>query len=263
MKNRFALLLRYLKFFLRAKNEYSIHSPFVYKIYNEVLKSGGKSQTNVSCLQVEAVVKELYRDKTPVNTADTGCPGRQGKRKTVGSLAASLSQTKKSGRLLSRLVKYFMPLNIIELGTGAGVGSLYLASADVRIPVYSIEGNPQMAQISSRLIHQSRLSNVSLRKGMFDDVLPVILKETEAVGLMFIDGDHNSQSLIRYYSMIKPFLNKDSIIVLHDIYWSDDMLNGWKTLIAAPEVRVSVDVFHFGILFFDDSLAKQHFMLRI
>ena len=140
---------------------------------------------------------------------------------------------------------------------------LFRSAASEDAQIFSIEGNSVMANIARGLIMQSGFPNITIYDGLFDDVLPEILKNLNELQVVFIDGDHKSESLFRYYDMISPFLKENSVVVLHDIYWSADMQKAWKTLIARPEVSISVDIFHFGMLFYHKGTEKQHFVLRV
>ena len=54
-----------------------------------------------------------------------------------------------------------------------------------------------------------------------------------------------------------------SIILIPDIHQSPQRHQRWKALIAAPEVTVSLDLFHLGLVCSRKEQAKQHFTLRV
>jgi predicted O-methyltransferase YrrM len=263
MIEKFLIGLRYIRFILKARSVFRIHSPFVYSLYSEVLMKRPHFGDNSAIKRVEELVEKLYSCREPLSLRDVGEKSRAGRKATVGNRAKSLSQSERGGRMLFSYIKKFTPVSVLELGTGAGVSALYMAAADESVQISTIEGNSVMAEISEKLIKQSGFSNISVHKGMFDQVLPDVLINLNQVHTVFIDGDHRSESLFRYYEIIRPYLTDDSVVVLHDIYWSADMQKAWKTLIARPEVSISVDVFHFGFLFFSKGIQKQNFMLKI
>jgi predicted O-methyltransferase YrrM len=262
MIRMFVMVFRYIKFRFSAKNRFSLHSPFVYNLYNNVFVDKNDAQ-NHDFEKIHLLCRQLFSDNTPMRTDDIGEKSKAGKSHTIGKKARTISQPGKGGRVLYRLVKEFHPLSIIELGTGAGVGTLYLASVYKEIPVFTIEGNSIIFDIANKLISQSRLNNIKQYKGLFREVLPSVLQARKQVDMVFIDGDHKKDSVLEYFGMLKPFLNADSIVVLHDIYWSKDMLSAWNELVRDTTVVVSVDVFHFGILFFNPAISKQHHRIRI
>ena len=50
--------------------------------------------------------------------------------------------------------------------------------------------------------------------------------------------------------------------IMDDIYWSRDMHKAWKEIISWPEVRVSVDLFHMGILLLRRDLHKREIKIK-
>lgn len=56
---------------------------------------------------------------------------------------------------------------------------------------------------------------------------------------------------------------EDSIILIKAPHSSPQSVAHWKALCARPEVTLSLDLYHVGLLFFRrEFLAKQHFILK-
>ncbi len=264
MNEKIKIILRYIRFRLSAGKAYSIHSPFVYKLYSDVFQNKNKLLPADVKKKIASIRKELYQKNENLKLFQLGGKNRKvHEHSTAGKYIQSVSVSSTEGSLLYGLVQYFKPTNVIELGTGAGIGSMYMTSADENIPLYTIEGNADMYSIASDIFKKYRYFNIHIQHGTFDEALPSTLKRAGSAQMVFIDGDHTSHGLFRYYNQIRPFLTKTSILILHDIYWSDDMQMAWKKMISLPDVTVSIDVFYFGILFFRSDIAKQHFKLKI
>lgn len=262
MIEKLKLIFRYIKFRISAGNAYSIHSPFVYELYSEVLQEKKIPEFTHLEEKISAIRRDLYKRKDKIYLKQKNGKVHKEKYPESGKYIRSISLSSKEGRILTRLIAKFQPEHIVEMGTGAGIGTLYLASANSSVPVYTIEGNPDIANTASEVFEKHNYDNISLNKGTFDQKLPEILKKLNHASIIFIDGDHRSEALLRYFNIIKPFLNKHSVLILHDIYWSEDMQKAWKTILSFPEISLSVDVFYFGILFFNE-IPKQNFKLRI
>jgi len=106
------------------------------------------------------------------------------------------------------------------------------------------------------------LDNIKPICGIFETELPHLAQELNSFDFVFIDGDHNGTKLLEYFDVILPKLTSNSIVVVDDIRWSQDMEDAWKEMKANRRVSVSLDLFRCGILFFRQGIAKQHFMLR-
>ncbi|MFY8189892.1 MAG: class I SAM-dependent methyltransferase, partial [Bacteroidia bacterium] len=92
---------------------------------------------------------------------------------------------------------------------------------------------------------------------------PDILQKLQSIDLLFIDGNHSYEATLRYFNLCKPYLHNDSLLIFDDIYWSKGMTNAWEEIKADPMVKVSVDLFFIGLVFFRKEQVKENFKLRI
>ena len=60
-------------------------------------------------------------------------------------MAGSSLKPKKYAQLLFRMVKYYKPQTILELGTSFGITSAYLASGNDNSVLHTCEGSPAIA----------------------------------------------------------------------------------------------------------------------
>jgi len=58
-------------------------------------------------------------------------------------------------------------------------------------------------------------------------------------------------------------LHNDSLILINTIYSDKKKWKQWKNLIELPEITVSMDLYHCGILFIRREQVKEHFTIRI
>jgi hypothetical protein len=66
---------------------------------------------------------------------------------------------------------------------------------------------------------------------------------------------------MKYAEMILQKCNEDSIIILDDIYWSKEMTNAWNELKNDKRFSISLDYYHFGVLFLLKRMTKEDFQL--
>jgi hypothetical protein len=59
-----------------------------------------------------------------------------------------------------------------------------------------------------------------------------------------------------------PHVHDKSALLIKNIYRTKESYQAWKQLIAQPEVRVSFDLYDFGICFFEKRLNKEHFVIN-
>ena len=105
------------------------------------------------------------------------------------------------------------------------------------------------------------IENVQLVNNLFDKVLEPTLLEMGRVDFAFVDGNHQKQSTLNYYETIAPRMSEKGVMVFDDIHWSKGMEEAWCAIIDREEVTLSLDLFGFGVVFFDSGFTKQNFIL--
>ena len=264
MYSKFTLLTKYIKYQLSASNGkgHGTHSPFVYDFIRNVLND--KSQF-LYYETIEAVRDKLLRDNRVIEVADLGAGSSviPTKMRKVKDIAASSPKNKKFAQLLFRIVRYYKPSTVIELGTSLGITSCYLSTGNPYDKVYTIEGSEKIAEIARDSLHSINAFNIDVITGNFDDQLPIILSLVKTTGMVFIDGNHRLEPTLRYFHMLLEKANEKSILIFDDIHWSAEMESAWEQIKQHPQVILTVDLFFIGIVFFNkDIKAKQHFTLR-
>jgi hypothetical protein len=65
---------------------------------------------------------------------------------------------------------------------------------------------------------------------------------------------------MRYFDLISKRVKEKSIVVIDDIHHSPEMNKAWNEICKHELVYGSIDLFRCGVLFFEPSLGKQHFV---
>jgi predicted O-methyltransferase YrrM len=256
-------LKKYLKFRTKSKSRggHGIHSPFVYDLYTKCIDTHEHSEY---FRKIESLKKLLRRDHSSLQPTNFGAGSKSiaNPNITIGKIAKQSSVSHFQGRLIYRLVKYFKPKNIIELGTSLGISTAYLSAGNSDSKVFSIEGDNAFAELAKKNLNKLGLNNVTVINGDFDSHLPEILSKMERVGLVFIDGNHTEEATIRYFQMLSKVADNDTLIIFDDIRWSIGMENAWNNICSDLNVSISIDLFNCGLVFFRKGVVKQHFNLR-
>lgn len=149
---------------------------------------------------------------------------------------------------------------ILELGTNLGVSGQYLLQAIADQPkasLISLEGIKRMCELAhERFYELDTKANFRVIHGTFDQSLEKIEKENKTFDFVFLDGDHQYDSTIKYVNWIIKQAKPNCVIVLDDIYWSPDMKSAWNTIRKHPDINLSVDLFKLGIVCIGQSKNK-------
>jgi predicted O-methyltransferase YrrM len=151
---------------------------------------------------------------------------------------------------------------VLELGTGLGVSTLFLAAGSPGTPLHTIEGNRARADFSSELFKRSGLSAVKVHVGEMEQKLDELSSLARGRLLAFVDGNHRYGPTIGYIRWIIDRAGEEAVVILDDIYWSKDMYKAWKEIISWREVRVCIDLFHMGILLLRMDLHKEEVKVK-
>jgi predicted O-methyltransferase YrrM len=258
MKNIF-LHINYLGYLLRAKGAHRIHSPFVYELYWKVIK---ESPDYYDFPPIEHLRNRLLQSNEVIETVDFGA-GRKGKlNKKVKEISRKSAIPAKEGRLLFRLVNFAQPRNMIEMGTSLGISTLYQQKACPEAEMITMEGSPgtsAYAGINFRIMKADSIKRVI---GDFAETLPEVIKNLSFADYVFFDGNHRKEATMEYFNKFLPLVSEKSVFVFDDIRWSKGMHEAWKEIIQEPKATVTVDLFSFGLVFFNPTQVKEHFVLR-
>lgn len=255
--------IKYLKYILlsRHRKGHGIHSPFVFDIVSRIFRN--KIDPEVVSY-IEEVRKRMISDRRiiPVNDLGAGSEKMKSKFRKVSDIAKYSSVSGKYGVLLSNLATEFGAPLIVELGTSLGISTMYLASTCTGTEVKTIEGSPSVSEIATENFKDSGNKNIEVLTGSFDAVLPVILKSTIKPGLVFIDGNHRKEPVMNYFTQIAEISGSKTVIIIDDIYYSEEMEDAWKQIKRFDKVTVTIDIFRMGIVFFREGISHNDYIIR-
>ncbi len=252
--------IQYLQHLWAAQGKYYLHSPFVYALSEAVIYD---KRQYYAFKDIEILRSKLLQSDQIIRVTDYGAGSKvmPSNERAIKQITRYASATPKKGQLLFRLVNYFKPQSILELGTSVGIGSLYLAWANRQAQMHSIEGCPQTAQVAQHNLKLLMVDNVQVHTGKFEEVLPKLLPTIAPLDLIFLDGNHQKQATLDYFQQCIPYMNENTVVVLDDIYWSEEMTAAWEAIQTHPDVTISIDLFKMGLVFFRKGQAKQDFKL--
>ncbi|UTW61054.1 class I SAM-dependent methyltransferase [bacterium SCSIO 12741] len=255
-------VIQYLRYRSRAGNAHGLHSPFVYRFYQDVWTD--KTPFYIFPI-IERERNRLLGSETPIPQVDHGAGSSvstAGSR-TVGDVVRISSSPAWKGQFLFKLANFCASRHMLELGTCLGLATSYLASVSKSARVTTLEGNPHQVKVAQRLFDRLKLKNISLIEGQFKDTLePLLGNLSLPLDLVFLDGNHQYQPTMDYLNTILPFMGEEGVLVFDDIYWSAEMGRAWKEIVEDERFPVTVDLYHLGIVFLGIKCPKQHFVLK-
>jgi predicted O-methyltransferase YrrM len=245
----------------QARTAYSLHSPFVYQLYTELIRT---DKAYYAFSTIEAFRQYLLENTQVIEVQDFGAGSRTLKtnQRKISDIAHTSLATPRTGQLLFKLVNHFQPKTLIELGTSLGISSLYLALPRPEADLHTFEGCPNIARIAQTQFDALHIENIHIHIGNIADRLPTVLSALSAVDFAYLDANHRYEPTIQYFEALLPKFTKESVLILDDIHWSAEMEQAWKTIKQHPQVTLTIDLFRLGLVFFREGQEKQDFVLR-
>ena len=253
----------YLKFLFHSKNEHGVHSPFVFDLVTKCFYD------NTKYLEYETLKsyrKSLLENKNTIEVTDFGAGSRVFKSNTreISKIAQTAGITPKNAELLFRIVRYFQPKSILEIGTSLGLATSALSLGTEKAKIITLEGCPntqKQAQIQLQG-QNSNFQNVEFVNTEFSSYFKVIHPSPNTHQLIYFDGNHSKKATLDYFEALLPTISNDSVWIFDDIHWSADMEEAWEIIKNHPKVSVTIDTFQWGIVFFRSEQEKEHFIIN-
>ncbi len=264
MYSSLRLAKKYLSYYINSKNGkgHGIHSPFVFDFVINVLND----KKRYDCFdKIEPLRKQLLKNNKTIEVEDLGAGSAiiSTKKRKINAIARSSLKNKKFAILLFRIVKYYKPETIIELGTSFGITSCYMACANKNSVIFTFEGSKEIGKIAEDNFKKAGFENINLIEGNFNKTLPDVLNKIKNIDMVFLDGNHRKEATLAYFFEFLKKSASHSIFIFDDIHWSAEMEQAWKQIQEHDSVTLTVDLFFIGIVFFNpDFKVKQHFAIR-
>ena len=160
-----------------------------------------------------------------------------------------------------RLIKYFGPNSILELGTSLGIGTKSMSLGNPETLITTVEGCPNISNFAKEQFDNENLSNIKVINSDFEKALKSLNQIT--FDFVFFDGNHEKEATLSYFETLLPKVHNDTVFIFDDIHWSKGMTEAWENIKQHPRVTVTINTFFWGIVFFRKEQEKEHFTIRV
>jgi len=265
---------------------YGVHSPFVFDLITNVIEE----QMPYYCYeQLHTVRLQLLQDKRkitvrnrtisekkPTAGLETSTPTTvRNRTMTIKKAINRYCFTEPEDRLLFRLANYFQPKTIFIAGSHFGLTPLYLTAYSKDTTCIVIESEPSIAAIAQEYIKKYAAASI---------VFPVVEdKHFESPGRLdfivwshsftsfpihnptnnatlpqsdFIPSFDEALSLVNFDRFLS-YINDESVMVISGIHASSNDRKVWNAICVHPKVTVTIDLYRFGIVFFNPKYHQQ------
>lgn len=254
----FHKVFSFISYLLRSFHLHGIHSPFVFNLQHDVIRS---NERYYAFDEIESIRAKLLLTTKEIEVVDFGAGSTYTKSntRTIQSIAKQASKKPKHAQLLFRIAYHFQPKTILELGTSLGLTTAYLGKACPNAKIITLEGSDSIAKVARVNHNKLNIHNIKLLVGEFSQHLDSAIEDLQTIDFAYVDGNHKKEPTLAYFEKLLLHKNENSIFVFDDIYWSKEMTAAWNEIKKHKAVRQTVDLYEFGLVFFKNDQEREHF----
>jgi len=244
-----------LHFYFQADTYYRVHSPFVFQLLFSTIED---DRHFYIFDQINALRNELNKNKTEIPVTDLGAGSKKANKakRSIQSIAKTAVSPNYQSKILFKIAKEIKAMYTIELGTSLGISAISLAGYSEKNQVHTLEGSHSILEVAKVNFDIFKLKNISTYLGHFDQELPKVLANINQLDLCYIDGNHSKAPTLKYFEMCLPHTHSKSVLIFDDIYWSKEMTEAWDIIKVHPDVKLTIDLYYFGLIFFNTDFKE-------
>ncbi len=244
---------RFLRFWNGAKSIDSVDSPLVYQLCLDI-QSAHDAKTQFK--KIEDKRAQLLMDNTLINVQSLGSQSKVNRSeiRSIRQIALSSVSPRNKCELLYGLVKTTKAKTVLELGTSLAISTAYVAAVDRVDYIKSVEDSSKIHSYNENLAHNSKINMI---QSDFQSYIENELNNKAKYDCIVLDGRHDEIATISYVNQLINLLNPNGIIIVDDIYWSNGLMNAWKTLRNDYRYNLKIDLFYYGVLSNQASIKEE------
>lgn len=245
--------IKRLMFLKRARHRrgHGIHSPFLFHLITTVVE-------NKQSFPEYALLKKLK--KAVQNEITQGGDFSFDEIYRLFNLAPSnpkklikkVEMPTRYTRVIFRLIREFKPGLIINYGPSFGLGLALTALSKTDSQVVQVFNHDLFEPICSKILGDTGIQNICY---CLHDSEPLVNP-----GFVTVNYPGSPEMATSVVEKILMMHDDDCVLIIRGIHESKGMRQLWKKVMAAPQVRVSLDLFEIGIVLFRKGLQKENFI---
>jgi len=248
MLNAFLEISDYISYYLAGTSRHGLHSPFVYTFADQVLYQS--SSMNFEMIEHQRML--MLQSKSKLNHT------------TLSKFTSKFTLDAKYGKLLQRMVEFYKPKHILELGLNTGIESNYLLSNSIiqDLPILSYNFQLTTNKLDKIKEHTNTEFANFYESMLFENYYTNELENQTYFDLCLIHGQPDADEFWNFYDKYKSKLHTHSMVIFTNIRLTNDHYINWQQITNLSEVTACIELFKMGIVFFRTEQQKQKFILR-
>jgi len=241
-RNSFAIAFAFFQHWLQKEDLYSQQSPFIFSRYQDLI----------------GYLKSPKLFQSEAGDFSTSIFSNAARKRTTGTENLATKALWKPRKKAALLCSYFCQTTaakqVIELGTGTGAVTRLLDQVTKEHLHTFSEGDSFDAK-------DSFFSNTTVIREFTAAKFAAVLQDLDAIDFLVIHPEFSQERIREVLSLCLPRMQSTGILALGGIHQSEDMNACWQEVQKEDRVKLTLDFFDYGILFFDYSGPKTDLIL--
>jgi hypothetical protein len=237
-RNSFAIAFAFFQHWLRKEDLYSQQSPFIFSRYQDLI----------------AYLKSSKLFKSEAGDYSNSIFSNAARKSATGSPKDLWKPRKKAALLCSYFCQTTAAKQVIELGTGTGAVTRLLD----RVTKGHLHTFSEGDSFDSK---DSFYSNTTVIREFTVAKFAAVLQDLDAPDFLVIHPEFSEEMIREVLSLCLPRMQSTGILALRGIHQSEEMNACWQEVRKEGRVKLTLDFFDYGVLFFDYSGPKTDLIL--
>jgi predicted O-methyltransferase YrrM len=241
---------------IRYRRGFGVHSPFVFNLISKVID---ERNPYYSFENIELVRLGFKFDETIIQYKDI--ISQKNKKTSIGNAIYKNTLSSKKGALLFRLANYFKAKNILQIGSGMGIPTLYLTSYSSNINCLVLESEESFSDVAKRVIKKGSNKDIEVMTGEYTATLQETLLKLKNIDIVYFDTHKDSDTSYKLFEQCLKYTKANSIFIINGIKANKNSRELWKKICDNDKVTVSIDIYSMGIVVFNPKLHKKNYIV--
>ena len=238
-RNSFAIALAFFQHWLQKEDLYSQQSPFIFSRYQDL----------ITYLKSPKLIQSNAADFSPSIFTNSA------RKRITASTKVLWKPRKKAALLCSYFCQITAAKQVIELGTGTGAVTRLLDQVTKGHLYTFSEGD----SFDSK---DSFSSNTTVIREFTVAKFAAVLQDLDTLDFLVIHPEYSQEKIREVLSICLPRMQSTGILALGGIHQSEEMNACWQEIQKEDRVKLTLDFFDYGVLFFDYSGPKTDLQLE-
>ena len=229
----------YLSYYFASHTKYQIHAPFVYEFLTQIFED---DRFYHAMGVIENYRRNLLGNGSQIITK-TGVT-------TTNQLVKTLAISPKAGAILFKSVHFYKPTTLLEIGNSLGISTLYQATPNSQVPMITLMPDTSLATATHNYFKQLGTRNISILTGPIQANLSTAIQQLKTIDYLFLNGFWGIINTFNYFETCLEQMPSNAVFVFKSPYASKATQEFWEKAKKHQKVRLSIDIYDLGFLFF-------------